>query len=226
MVNVVGFSRGGTHIFWCFISSHSSLKNSKIEVNDLVGRNRLGIIKKLILELHCLLGLYSNYFDLIERKEVYKAVCSWYPNIFFQLFQRHDPMKYIENTSFNKRKTVFLVKSLDAQSQSWMQRGATKNLAEKAYYSHLKRWKSYAEKQDCLFIDYGNFCKNPISTIEKIWSWLDLPYEVFPPKVEIKPKAYKGQPEGLNAESAQRRWEFVDSDQLIASLKVDGEYST
>lgn len=111
MVNVIGFSRGGTHLFWCFISSHSQLTNTKKEINDLVGFKRLGLIQKLKLEFCCLLGIYSAQFTEIKANDVHKAVCSWYPNNIFRILRRHDPMKYVANTNFSEHKTIFLVKS-------------------------------------------------------------------------------------------------------------------
>ena len=223
MINVIGFSRGGTHLFWCFISSHSQLVNAKVEINDIVGCRKLGIVKKLYLEFRCLIGIYCNNFDATESNKVYKAVCSWYPSIFFRILRRHDPMKYISNTSFCKKKTVFLVKSIDAQKGSWMRRGATEDIAENAYKEHLSRWKLYAKDHECLFVDYETFCNDPVETTKNIWSWLGLPYEAFPKTIEIKPKGFKAQPDGLNACSKKRRWEFVDTGQIIASLKIDGQ---
>jgi len=225
MVNVVGFSRGGTHLFWCFISSHSQLKNTKKEINDLVGLKRLGIIQKFKLEFCCLLGIYSAQFAAINSNEVHKAVCSWYPNILFRMLRRHDPMKYLSNTEFSKHKTIFLVKAASAQKASWMRRGAPENIAEKAYSEHLNRWRLYATDHDCLFIDYDAFCDDPIKTTENIWSWLSLPTETFPKQIEIKPKAFKSQPNGLRADSKQRTWQLVDTKQLCASLKIDGQNS-
>jgi hypothetical protein len=226
MVNVVGFSRGGTHLFWCFISSHSQLNSTKLEINDLVGLKRLGIIQKFKLEFCCLLGIYSGQFASINSNNVHKAVCSWYPNILFRILRRHDPMKYLSNTEFSKHKTIFLVKAAGAQKASWMRRGAPENIAEKAYIEHLNRWRLYSKDHDCLFIDYHVFCHDPIKTTEYIWSWLSLPIETFPQQIEIKPKAFKSQPNGLRADSKQRTWQLVDTEQLCASLKIDGQTVT
>lgn len=225
MVNVIGFSRGGTHLFWCFVSSHSQLTNTKKEINDLVGLKSLGIIKKLKLECCCLLGIYSAQFTGIKANDVHKAVCSWYPNTLFRILRRHDPMKYVANTNFSEHKTIFLVKSAGAQKASWMRRGAPENIAEKAYNKHLKRWRLYSKAHDCLFIDYKAFCDDPVKTTENIWSWLSLPKEDFPEQIEIKPKAFKSEPNGLKADSTKRKWQFVDTEQLCASLKIDGQNS-
>lgn len=226
MVNVVGFSRGGTHLFWCFISSHSQLKNAKEEINDFVGLKRLGLIGKLILEFDCLVGTYCRQFDFVQSHEVHKAVCSWYPNILFRVLRRHDPMKYIANSALSKHKTIFLVKSLTAQKKSWSRRGAPVEIAEKAYNEHLENWKLYSRSHDCLFVSYEKFCADPVRTTKNIWSWLALPEECFPKMIAIKPKAYSSQPNLLQANSIHRSWQFVDSRQLCESLKIDGRSSS
>lgn len=225
MVNIVGFSRGGTHLFWCFVSSHSQLQIPKVEINDLVGIRRLGFKKKLNLELRCLLGKYSFHFEGMDPKEVQKAVCSWYPNSLFRILRRHDPTKYISNTSLSKAKTIFLVKSEAAQVASWMRRGAKKNIAVKAYQEHLARWKQYSLSHESIFVNYQEFCDDPIMITQDIWKWLGVPNQDFPNEIQIKPKAHKNNPSGLQANSEHRTWETAKTEEIISSLKLDGKLS-
>lgn len=223
MVNIVGFSRGGTHLFWCFISSHPELKNAKLEVNDLVGLKKLRFWAKLKLEVFCLFGVYSSQFDWIDENVVYKAVCSWYPNSIFKLLQRHNPMKYIENTRFRGRKTVFLVKRRKAQKNSWMRRDAPKRIASKAYDEHLAKWHQFSKRHPCLFVEYDEFCKEPEAVTYRVWEWLGLSAEPLAKEIEVKPKAHKSDPNGLPANDPGRRWEFVPTQDLILSLNNDND---
>lgn len=222
MTNIVGFSRGGTHLFWCFISAHSKLINPKFEINDLVGSKEIGFSRKIILEICSLLRIHSTLFNDISEETVQKAVCSWYPNLIFKLLKRHDPMKYFFSTSLNKNKTIFIVKEKEEQIRSWMGRGASYKVAEKAYEEHLKNWLNYSAKFDSLFVRYRDFCANPVLVSKCVWEWLGLPKEEFPKKVCIKPKDYKQRKIGMSAHSPERKWKYVTTESLAKSLKLDG----
>ena len=222
MVNIVGFSRGGTHIFWYFVSSHSALKNAKLEINNLVGTKRIGLWNKLKLDVMCLLGIYNRQFDDVEANVVFKGVSSWYPGPIFKLLRGHDPMKYIEQTHFRNRPTIFLVKSRPAQIRSWMRRSAPEKTAGKAYDEHIRRWTAYSKKRPALFIAYEDFCQDPQAVTWQIWDWLELAKEPLPEKIEIMPKAHKAAPSALPAHAPERRWYFVPTAELISSLQKDG----
>lgn len=222
MVNIVGFSRGGTHLFWCFVASHSELNNAKLEVNDLVGRSKLGFRRKLVLEINCILGLHSTIFDGLPEKDVYKAVCSWYPSLFFKVLRRHDPMKYLESTSLKHRKTIFLVKSFRAQSRSWSSRGAPDKVIYLSYSEHISRWKKFSERHQALFVSYEDFCESPQKVVGDIWKWLGLKEEILPHSIEIKRKRHKFDNLSPKASSDQRFWESVRTSDLIESLRKDG----
>lgn len=221
-MNIVGFSRGGTHIFWAFLSSHPDVKSRGLEINDLFGRKTLGIQKKLCIEARIFLGCSIDLPFEIQPLVVEKAVCSWWKDDLFHFLSRHDPMKYISSSDLSKRQTIFLVKSPEEQYVSWSKRGCDESTFVKAYKEHLNSWTDFAKRNAALFVRYEDFQNDPVNLTTKLWQSVDLALVEVPEFISVKPKKSKHNPQLPDAsDNASRVWVQQRTEELVTSLRND-----
>ena len=105
---ILGFARGGTHLFWCFIASHPDLQSRKEEINDLASLKNNGLLKKLILECFALSGQETSVFKHQDFNILDKAVTGWRKGLIFNILRRYDPSKYLKTMGFYGDKIIFL----------------------------------------------------------------------------------------------------------------------
>lgn len=221
-MNIVGFSRGGTHIFWAFFSSHPDLLSRGLEINDLFGRNALGIYKKLYIEARIFMGSSFALPFEVKSAVVEKAVCSWWNGTLFHFLRRHDPMKYISASGLREHQTIFLVKSPEEQYVSWSKRGCDASTFCKAYTEHLNNWTNYAKRNAAVFVRYEDFQNDPITITTKLWQRVGLTTADFPEFISVKPKKSKHNPQFPEANNtADRVWVQQRTDTLVSSLRDD-----
>ena len=218
---VIGFSRGGTHLLWCFLGSHANLEIRPKEVNQMGSRRSLGLYKKLALELTSLSGLNVFRRDIASPKVVDKMVCSWPKDPIFRVMKRHDPTKYIEPMGFARSHRVFLVKNPHDQIESWMRRGCSLKVGIESYLYHLKNWKKEISRGGGIsIVSYEQFCSDAVGVTENIWADAGLDPSEGSAEILWAPKAHAANTFLPSSQSDERRWILTDKHELAASLKV------
>ena len=216
---LVGFSRGGTHLMWCFLASHEALTSREIEVNQLGSKVRLGLQRKIFLETASLLNSGAYSVKVANPCIVDKAVCSWPRDFMFKILRRHDPMKYIKTMGFEDSYRIFLVKNPADQISSWMRRGCSFERAVDSYLYHLRNWqKNIVTYGNAEVVSYDNFCLDPVGVTEAIWNNVGLDPRAGSSKIKWAPKAHGGDQSLPTSDSGQRQWIFTDKDELARSL--------
>lgn len=226
-MNVVGFSRGGTHLFWCFLSAHPSLISRELEINDLFGVKRMGFLSKVHTEIQLILGSDIKLGFKESGLVVEKGVCSWWQTALFHYLKRHNPLKYIIHSRLRDHITIFLVKSPEEQYTSWKKRGCSKQQFERAYEEHLTNWKKYSTSHQAIFVRYDDFKMKPVVLILSLWHELGLSKTELPNSIRVKLKKSKVSPELPSAsELNARAWTEQSTDFLVESLQKDYSEST
>jgi hypothetical protein len=219
---LIGFSRGGTHLFWCFLASHIELVSRQIEVNELGSKRKLGLSRKLLLELASLGGSNSYSLNLARPNIVDKAVCSWPRDPIFKYLRRHDPMKYVNSMGFQNSYRVFLVKSPHDQIASWMRRGCSLEVAIESYLYHLKNWdRDIKNRGNAEVVSYEQFCNDAVGVTANVWKNAGLDPLAGAAEIRWAPKAHAANKALPSSQFAERSWVSTDKYELAASLRGD-----
>lgn len=217
---LIGFSRGGTHLVWCFLASHPALVNRRKEVNELASLRAQGVLRKLLLEFASLSGLGWPGANLSAEKFVDKAVCSWPRDRLFAFLRRHDPTKYIGPLGYSYSDKVFLIRHPDSQVASWMKRGCSRRKAQYFYLKHVENWKKIAcGPGTASFLRFEDFCKNPVDRTKEIWRSFNLADDFEIKEILWAPKAHSGNSTLPQSHSANRKWVTSDLQSISDMLK-------